>query len=892
MTAKLDNKAGNKKDGNGKLGASKYDKNKNGQDKASTMVKMPDSMEIFCHHKGDGDELIVFLHAVGGDHSSWTPQIEALSKIYTCIAPDFRGHSRSKLPKTMSAAQEATIHRFAQDTIALIEKSEFTRAHLVGLSMGGVVALEVYRLRPDLVQSLALSNTWAFHDEGAKRTEFITEQLQKKSMPESSAELIPGLFAPGTAADIIAEAVKVEGAKDKEVFLSSWKSMFQVDFSDLVKTISVPMLLIGGSLDWVTPTEPLLTRIAAAVSTAQLKNIEGAGHFSNLDHPQEYTNSLIVHLRRAGSQSGTRKLPRLGEPKHLAADTVAHAVMRMLNERGVDTFFSNSGTDFTPIIDALARYHTDEEFTLETVVAPHENTAIAMAHGYFLLTRRPQAVMAHVNVGTANMGLGLINANRSRIPMLVMAGKTPWYDGGMDGCRTNLVQWGQDTYDQGAYFREFTKWDYELKGPHQLETVIDRALATAKSDPAGPSYLILPKEPLCMPLDGGITINSQPRQKPAYLGCAPQTAIDSCASLVANARKPLILTAEAGRYSGAVEALVRLAERFAIPVIEFGKRNFFNFPTTSNLHLGFNPGKYVEEADLIISVENYVPWIPEQTSITRPATSIHIGVDPLCQNVPMRDFPVDLALVGNAADTLSALYNKLMVLESENTGEAPLYTELSRRREHYSNEHRRLFEAASASAKSEGAKKKISKTYLSYCIGQAIDDEVVIFNEYNLDPMLVPRHVPDTWFENSAASGLGWSLGAALGAQLASPSQTMMVTLGDGTYMFNTPLSAHHTAASYKLPVVIVVFNDSAWSTIKKSYKGTTPNGWAQKNNHMPLCDFNIGVDFEKLAESVGGVGIRVDKPSELMGKLKGAIETARTSRTHVLVNVVCERDG
>lgn len=864
-----------------------------GNSKTSTMVKMSDSMEIHCYKKGDGDELVLFLHAVGGDHTSWFPQIDELSKRYTCIAPDFRGHSKSRLPSNMSASQEATIHRFAQDTIAIIEQSDFARAHLVGLSMGGVVALEIYRLRPELVQSIAMANSWAYHDDGGKRIEFIKEQLREKSLPECSRELIPGLFAPGTDKDIIEQAIKVEGSKDKDVFLSSWISMFQVDFSELVKTISVPLLLIGGTLDWVTPTEPLSTRIAAEVPTAQLKDIVGAGHFSNLDHPEEFTNALIVHLRRGAAPAGSRKVPRLGEPMHLDADTVAHAVMRIIAARGVEKFFSNSGTDFTPIIDALAKYHPDQNFKLETVVSPHENTAIGMAHGYFLLTRRPQVVMAHVNVGTANMGLGLINANRSRIPMLVMAGRTPWYDGGIEGCRTNFVQWGQDTYDQGAYFREFTKWDYELKGPHQLESVIDRAMAASQSDPAGPSYLMLPKEPLCMPLKDGMTISSEPRQKPVFLGAAPDASIDACARMISNARKPLVLVAEAGRYAGSVEALVRLAERFALPVIEFGKRNFFNFPTTSNLHLGFDPGKHLKEADLIISVENYVPWVPEHTSLKVQPPVVHIGVDPLCQNLPMRDFPVDLGLIGNPAHTLNVLHDKLALMEQDKlTRELEFFVDVPNRRKHYREEHARVFESAMEQARAHESRDAITKTYLSYCVGQTIDDEVVIFNEYNLDPMLVPRHVPDTWFENSTASGLGWSLGAALGAQLASPSQTMMVTLGDGTYMFNTPLSAHHAAAAYKLPVVIVVFNDSAWSTIKKSYKGTTPDGWAQKHDHMPLCDFNLTVDFEKLADSVGGIGIRVEKPAELLSELKRALSTAREHRTHVLVNVICERDG
>ena len=173
-----------------------------------------------------------------------------------------------------------------------------------------------------------------------------------------------------------------------------------------------------------------------------------------------------------------------------------------------------------------------------------------------------------------------------------------------------------------------------------------------------------------------------------------------------------------------------------------------------------------------------------------------------------------------------------------------------------------------------------------------VDDEVVIFNEYNLDPYLVPRHLVDSWFENSVASGLGWSLGAALGAQLASPSQTMVVTLGDGSYLFNTPLSAHYVASAYKLPVVIVVFNDNAWSTIKKSYKGSMPGGWGLKNDYMPLCDFSVPVEFDMLAKATGGAGLKVEEPAKLKATLQEALRISREDRKHVLVNVVCRRDG
>ncbi len=840
-------------------------------------------IDLSCHIRGDGDELIVFLHAVGSDYRAFAPQIEELSKKYTTVTFDMRGHGESKIDKAQ--ASHVNIEQFGSDVISIIDELGFSSAHLVGSSMGGVVALEAYMQNPGAVQSITMASSWCFVDNADERIKFMENQLSNKTMPESASELIPNLFAPSTDKKIVESCVKSEGSKDKEVFLSSWRSMFKVDYRDWIDKIYCPLLLIGGALDPVTPTS-LLAEIHSRHHLSKLIELPNASHFSNLDCPDEFTGHLKMHLLKARGKS---KMSLDNKKIDIQADTVAQGLMSILNLRQVEYFFSNSGTDFTPIADALARYSKDENFNLKTVVAPHENTAIAMAHGHYLLSGRPQATMAHVSVGTANMGLGIINASRSRIPVLVMSGKTPWYDYGVDGCRTNFVQWGQDTFDQGGYFREYTKWDYELKGPLHLETVVDRALAVSMSDPQGPVYLTLPKEALCMPIDKKISVNEKTRQKPSVAGSLGNSPMEyEAAKLILSAKNPLVVTAELGRYKGAVEMLLAICDEFAIGVVEHGKRNFFNFPTEHPMHLGYNPLPQIKEADLIIVVESHVPWIPDWGTISDSCKVIQIGIDPLCQNLPMRAFPIDINLAGNPSLALTDLQATMYGLLNEDHKKL-----IETRRKKNTDTHKQTFESARTKAASDGKLDYITKNYISYCVGQAIDDDVVIFNEYNLDPTLVPRRQTMSWFENSIASGLGWSLGAALGAQLASPEQVMMVTLGDGSYLFNTPLSAHYVAGAYNLPIVIVIFNDSGWSTIKKSYDGTTdPNkNWANKNQFGELWDFKMQISFEKIAESCNGVGIKVENPSELLPALKKAIEIARLEKKHVLVNAICKRD-
>src|SRR6185437_15182854 len=182
-------------------------------------------------------------------------------------------------------------------------------------------------------------------------------------------------------------------------------------------------------------------------------------------------------------------------PVTFTPETAADAWMGLLAMRGVDYLFANGGTDFAPVVEAYAKGEKLGWRLPEIVIVPHENMGIAMAHGYAMVTGRPQAMMVHVGVGTANALNGLINASRQNVPILFTAGRTPLTESGsVAASRNNYIHWAQEHFDQGAMLREFVKWDYELHQAEQVETVLDRALAIAKSEPQGPVYVTLPRE--------------------------------------------------------------------------------------------------------------------------------------------------------------------------------------------------------------------------------------------------------------------------------------------------------------------------------------------------------------------------------------------------------------
>lgn len=173
----------------------------------------------------------------------------------------------------------------------------------------------------------------------------------------------------------------------------------------------------------------------------------------------------------------------------------AEAFLRRLAERGVDYLFANAGTDFASIVEAIARNNGRVRYP-RTITVPHENVAMAMAHGYYRTCGKPAAVMVHVNVGTANAMCGLMNAQRDNIPVFLAAGRTPITEAGSVASRNRSIHWGQEMFDQGGMLRELVKWDYELRSGQPVDTIVDRALDIAMTEPRGPVYLTLPRETL------------------------------------------------------------------------------------------------------------------------------------------------------------------------------------------------------------------------------------------------------------------------------------------------------------------------------------------------------------------------------------------------------------
>ncbi|HET9043633.1 MAG TPA: thiamine pyrophosphate-binding protein, partial [Burkholderiales bacterium] len=246
------------------------------------------------------------------------------------------------------------------------------------------------------------------------------------------------------------------------------------------------------------------------------------------------------------------------------ATTAAELLLDALHAHGVEYFFANAGTDFPPVIEAFARGAETARAYPRPMVVPHESVAVGMAHGYYLATGRAQAVMVHVNVGTANCLNNLINAARDNVPILLLAGRTPVTERGRKGSRTRPIHWAQEMFDQAGMLREIVKWDYELRYPEQAADAVRRAVEIAMTPPRGPVYLVLPREALAGDVPAHIDVS--PRAVPAAPRPDPE-AVVRLAQWIAAADFPLVIASASGRDPAAVPALAHLAERFGVGIV-------------------------------------------------------------------------------------------------------------------------------------------------------------------------------------------------------------------------------------------------------------------------------------------------------------------------------------
>ncbi len=554
-------------------------------------------------------------------------------------------------------------------------------------------------------------------------------------------------------------------------------------------------------------------------------------------------------------------------------ETAAEALLMRMKACGIDYLFANGGTDFAPIIEAFARGSNSGLAMPEPVVVTHETAAVAMAHGYYLATGRPQAVMVHVNVGLANSVMGLINAASENIPLFMLAGRTPVTEFDRTGARMTPIQYGQEMRDQGALVRESVKWDYELRYPEQAALLVDRALSIAMSEPRGPVYLGLPREPLAeawpenLPLDG-------PVQAPSGALHPDPEQIAKVAELLSGSARPLIVVQRGdpgGRFSRALSAF---ANDHAIPVAEFrGLRNVL--AARDPMAAGSAVGPLVGEADLVIAIDAIVPWIQRNAQPAEEVPVVHIGPDPHFSRMPVRSFRTDIAIQSSPLAAVEALAN---AMESGAGRNRDRHAEIAARNT------ARLDGARARALAGNGA--PMTPAFLAACLSDAMAEDDVVFSELGAPLEGIELKGPNRGFTPPFSGGLGWGMPAALGAALADGDRVCIASVGDGSYIFANPVACHQVAEALGLPLLTVVSNNGIWNAVRRAAVDVYPEGKAAHMNRMPITSLAPVPDCVGIAAASRGWSRSVEYGDDLPGALAEAMAVVREEKRQALLEV------
>ena len=249
------------------------------------------------------------------------------------------------------------------------------------------------------------------------------------------------------------------------------------------------------------------------------------------------------------------------------------------------------------------------------ITCPNEMVALSMADGYARLTRKPQCVIVHVDVGTQGLGAAVHNASTGRAPVLIFAGLSPYtLEGEMRGSRTEYIHWIQDVPDQKQIVAQYCRYTAEIKTGKNIKQMVNRALQFACSDPAGPVYLCSARE--VMEEDLTPYKLQQEFWNPVEPAALSDVAVKTISEALVEAKEPLIITGYTGRNHATVPELVKLADTVkGLRVLDTGGSDMC-FPADHRAWIGFRNSvhKAIETADVIVVIDcgkymKIVNWI-------------------------------------------------------------------------------------------------------------------------------------------------------------------------------------------------------------------------------------------------------------------------------------------
>lgn len=513
------------------------------------------------------------------------------------------------------------------------------------------------------------------------------------------------------------------------------------------------------------------------------------------------------------------------------------ALLRVLRDEGVTKVFGNPGTTELPLVDALVGAPD-----IDYVLGVHEGSVVAMADGYARATGRPAFLNLHVAAGLANGLVGLLNASRSRTPLVVTAGQQD---------RRHLAQDPMLSGDLVGIAKAAVKHTFDVQHAHDLPLMLRRAFNLAVQPPAGPVFLSIPMDLLAEDVDVELPARS------VIAPAGPATQLDEAAALLTGARSPAIVAGDGVGRDGAVASVVALAEALGATTYHQPMADGINFPTSHPLFGGTLAPIYARiretlaRHDVVFIVgchafmaHHYTPGSPI------PAGTRVVQLDPDCAE-PGRNFALDLGLVGALRSTVDQLVERCP------------HPDAVARMEIIGARTRAERDELDRAALAAYGPAPMSPLAAAHAVAAGLPENAVVIEEAittGVHLRGVLRQDRPKSYVHTVGGGLGSGIGAAIGTRMGDPARPVVAVLGDGCAMFG--LQGLWSAARYRVPVTFVVMNNGEYRTLKE-----TLDNWdsrATQAGEYPGLDLGR-LDFTKAAEFFGVDTLRVADTAELV---------------------------
>ena len=546
------------------------------------------------------------------------------------------------------------------------------------------------------------------------------------------------------------------------------------------------------------------------------------------------------------------------------------AIAAMLRELDIPYIALNPGASYRGIHDSLVNYLGNTRPRM--LLCLHEESAVALAHGYAKVTGRPMAAFVHSNVGLMHATMAIFNAWCDRAPVLVLGATGP-----MDSTRRRpWIEWIHTARDQGALIRNFTKWDDQPASIGAAQEAILRAWMIANTAPQGPVYinfdLALQEDEITELPPAPTVARHAPPMAPEPSGPLVQQA----AQLLAGARRPVILSGRGSRDPAAWQRRVALAEAIGARVVT-DRKSGATFPTDHPLHVRGTPP--VVDAEVILSLD----WVDlagtlRATHAGKPVTAkiIQVSVDQYVHNGWSMDYqglpPADTYLLAEPDAAVPAL---LAAVKALRPNPPPVPAPVARSG------------PPPLSALDDAA--IIQVPHIATALHEVLGDASVTMIRLPLswaDGLSEYRHPLDylgTDGGGGVGSGPGMSVGAALALRDSGSDRLPVAVLGDGDFLMG--VTALWTAVRNNIPLLVVVannrsfFNDELHQERVALQRGRPPeNRWIGQAIRDP------DIDLATMARGQGCTGIGpVEDPRTLLSAMREAVAAVRAGRVCVV---------